>query len=152
VFGEQAADILHSLGQGKPQPIEAYETVIPLVRIGNHYMVEAVVNEADVLSLILDTGASLTSVKPEVLTNLGIDPWNSKDIRKLSTANGIVDAPVIILPILAVGEQVISELEVAAINFTEKPDIDGLLGMNFLQNYRFFIDQSKDVLKLSPQL
>jgi len=152
VLGEQAADILQKLGEGPPQPIEAYETVIPLVRIGNHYMVEAVVNDTDVLSLILDTGASLTSVKPEVLTDLGMDPWSSRDIRKLSTANGIVDAPVIVVPFLAVGEQVIPELEVAAINFTGKPDIDGLLGMNFLQNYKFFIDQSKDVLKLSPQL
>jgi clan AA aspartic protease (TIGR02281 family) len=152
VFGEQAADILQKMGKSEPQNIEKYETVIPLARAGNHYIVEAVVNEAVVLSLLLDTGASLTSIKPQVLADLGIDPGSSKDIRRLSTANGNVDAPVVILPVLAVGEQVIADIEVAVINFTEKPDIDGLLGMNFLQNYTFFVDQSKDVLKLSPQL
>ena len=152
VYGEQAAVTLQKMAESEPQLIEEYETVIPLVRTGNHYIVEAMVNEEDVLSLMLDTGASLTSLKPQALTNLGIDPWSSKDIRKLSTANGIVDAPIIILPTLAVGEQVIKDIEIAAVNIIEKPDIDGLLGMNFLQNYKFFIDQSRDVLKLSPQL
>ncbi len=151
VFGEQAVDKLQQMRESEPQISQLDKTVIPLLRTGNHYIVEATVNEVDVLRLILDTGASLTSIKPQILINLGIDPWSSRDVRKLSTANGIVDAPVIVLPSLAVGDQAIVNIEIAAINFTEKPDIDGLLGMNFLQNYKFFIDQSKDVLELSPQ-
>jgi hypothetical protein len=32
---------------------------------------------------------------------------------------------------------------------TTAPGVDGLLGMNYLKHFRFFIDQTENVLRLS---
>ena len=125
------------------------DETIPLSRRGQHYLVNAWINEVRPLRLLLDTGASLTVIKPSALLELGIDPWASGKTRKFNTANGIVIAPVITLSGLKLGKQFVEDIAVAAIDISGEHDIDGLLGMNYLQHYTFFIDQEENTLILS---
>jgi hypothetical protein len=50
------------------------------------------------------------------------------------------------------GEIKILDLEIAVLDFEPSDGLDGLLGMNVLRNYRFEIDQDKEILFMSPRL
>jgi hypothetical protein len=41
-------------------------------------------------------------------------------------------------------------IEIGAIEIASAMGVDGLLGMNFLRHFQFFIDQGRAVLRLSP--
>ena len=143
--------LLHEVEKKIHRASRANES-IPLTRRGQHYLVNAWINEVRPLRLLLDTGASLTVIKPSALIEIGIDPWASGETRRFNTANGIVVAPVITLSGLKLGNRYAEDVAVAAIDISGDHDIDGLLGMNYLQNYTFFIDQKKNALILSGGL
>ena len=68
---------------------------------------------------------------------------------RFSTANGEVDAPLVGIQSLTVGGQVVSPITVGGIALSRHAaPVDGLLGMNFLQNFEFSLDQQRSVLEL----
>jgi clan AA aspartic protease (TIGR02281 family) len=152
--GRQAQQLLQEfIGSEKSDDqrvalVDEFQSV-PLLRQGNHFVVEASMNGAVPLKLVIDTGASLTIIKAERLraalnNNLGQYPQYS-----FSTANGVVRAPVITLNNLSIGEFEVMNLEVGGLSLVNTPDVDGLLGMNFLKHFRFFIDQQNNTLRLA---
>ncbi len=124
-------------------------TVIPLQRMGDHYAVKALIDDVQWVNLMLDTGATLTILSPKVLLNMGINPAYAEELRHFNTAAGVVEAPLIRIKTLALGNKSVAQLDVAVLELSGRSDIDGLLGMNFLKHFRFFINQSDSVLLLS---
>jgi clan AA aspartic protease (TIGR02281 family) len=124
---------------------------IPLLREGEHFVVEAWINDAVPVHLLIDTGASMTVVRSEVLVAAGI-PGLDEPPRYFNTANGLVAGTVYRADNLKVGDQVIPDIELAGLDFPMAPGVDGLLGMNYLKHFRFFIDQGKQELRLSEPL
>jgi predicted aspartyl protease len=61
----------------------------------------------------------------------------------------VVQAPIYILDSLTVGDWGVNQLEVGVLDLNGGPDINGLLGMNFLRHFQFFIDQNEALLHLS---
>jgi len=122
---------------------------IPLQRSGNHYIVDARPARGRSIRLLIDTGASLTIFTPEVLEQRGIRYQDTGRTGVFTTANGTVRAPVYILDSLTVGDWHVNHLEVGVLDLGSRSGVDGLLGMNFLKNFRFFIDQNEAVLRLS---
>lgn len=133
------------------EPVEATTGIvgIPLHRSGNHYLVDARPARGRSIRLLIDTGASLTIVTPEVLEQRGIRYRDTGRIRVFNTANGTVRAPVYKLDSLSVGGWYVNDLEVGVLDLGGNRGMDGLLGMNFLNNFQFFIDQNEAVLRLS---
>ena len=120
---------------------------MPLHRRGNHFLVDARLADGRSVRLLIDTGASMTILTPAVVAGSGYtDTGNS---RIFSTANGTVTAPVYRLEALSVGDWQVSELEIGVLELVDSQHIDGLLGMNFLRHFQFFIDQNEAVLRLS---
>ena len=122
---------------------------VPLLRRGNHFLVEAIINKNTRLNLIIDTGASLTVIKPasiEQAINGSLDQYPE---HLFNTANGVVKAPVLKIDSMAIGEFEVSNLQVGGLTLINSAGIDGLLGMNFLKHFRFFIDQENNLLRLS---
>ena len=119
---------------------------IPLTRKGHNFLVEADAGNAYRLQLLIDTGASMTIVTPDVMQLPGLRYHDTGRSRVFNTANGAVRAPIYFLESLTVGNVVLEQLEVGVL---ELKGIDGLLGMNFLKHFRFFIDQHALVLRLS---
>jgi clan AA aspartic protease (TIGR02281 family) len=122
---------------------------IPLTRRGNHFVVEATLDGYIPLTLIIDTGASLTIIKTDKLLAVTGDGLAKSSEQLFNTANGAVKAPVLQVGSLAIGEYEVTNLKVGGLNLTNTPGVDGLLGMNFLRHYRFFIDQQNNLLRLS---
>ena len=49
------------------------------------------------------------------------------------------------------GEVVVANIEAGVIGEFDNKKFDGLLGMNFLRHFEFFIDQNEHKLQLSPR-
>jgi predicted aspartyl protease len=84
-----------------------------------------------------------------VLEQRGIRYHDTGRTGVFSTANGLVQAPVYKLDSLSVGDWHVNHLEIGVLDLDSRSDVDGLLGMNFLNHFQFFIDQNKAVLRLS---
>jgi clan AA aspartic protease (TIGR02281 family) len=122
---------------------------IPLMRSGNHFIVGARPAGGRSIQLLIDTGASLTILTPQVLARHGIRYRDTGRTGVFSTANGRVSAPVYQLDSLAVGDWQVGPLDVGVLDLGGRSGVDGLLGMNFLSHFRFFIDQNEASLRLS---
>jgi clan AA aspartic protease (TIGR02281 family) len=101
------------------------------------------------MQLLIDTGASLTIFTPEVLEQHGIRYHETGRSDIFNTANGPVRAPVYKLDYLSVGGWQVHHLEIGVLDLGSGAGVDGLLGMNFLSHFQFFIDQNESLLRLS---
>ena len=121
---------------------------IPLLRGGSHFLVEARLGGTQPARLLIDTGASLTMLTADMLKRRGIAAHATGKTATFDTANGRVRAPIYRLDSLSVGDWQVSDLEVGVLDLSDAR-IDGLLGMNFLRHFQFFIDQDAAILRLS---
>lgn len=121
---------------------------IPLLRGGSHFLVEARLGGTQPARLLIDTGASLTMLTADTLKRRGIGAHAMGKTGTFDTANGRVRAPIYRLDSLSVGDWQVSDLEVGVLDLSDAR-IDGLLGMNFLRHFQFFIDQDAALLRLS---
>ena len=90
--------------------------------------------------LLLDTAASLTTIRGAVLAQVGIDLSQPEERRRIETMGGPVVEGVVTVPRLRILGQERAPLEVI---FTRRPfpyRVDGVLGINFLLPYRLCVD------------
>jgi len=154
LVGAQAQQLLSGISNnsdGADESVALFDDsrTIPLLRRGSHFVVEATLNNHARLSLVIDTGASLTIIKPERLHKVVDGSLGQHPEHLFNTANGVVKAPVLKVDSLAIGEFEVANLQVGGLALINTSGIDGLLGMNFLKHFRFFIDQENNVLRLS---
>ncbi|HAJ93012.1 MAG TPA: hypothetical protein DCO71_10435, partial [Gammaproteobacteria bacterium] len=122
---------------------------IPLIRSGQHFLVAASPGSAGTLRLLIDTGASMTMITPGALQRQGVRYRDTGQSRVFNTANGPVRASIYTLEALSVGDWSVQQLEIGVLELGGQTGVDGLLGMNFLKHFRFFIDQNDSMLRLS---
>jgi clan AA aspartic protease (TIGR02281 family) len=122
---------------------------IPLIRSGQHFLVDVSPGNAGSLRLLIDTGASMTIVTPAALQRQGVAYRDTGRSRVFNTANGPVRASIYVIDTLSVGDWYIRDLEIGVLELGGQAGMDGLLGMNFLGHFRFFIDQNESLLRLS---
>ncbi len=121
---------------------------VPLIPSGNNYLIDTILNGTVTARLILDTGASSISLSKEVAEELGMYAASISAKRTFQTANGARESAIFALQTVKTGNAQSMLLE-ASINDTYV-NMDGLLGMNFLGDYRFEIDRGKNLLILKP--
>ena len=119
---------------------------VPLLKHGAHYVVEAQLSSG-ALRLLLDTGASITTLTPDAARRLNLHYDLSRSIS-LATAGGLVSAPLIEVSGFMVGEAEVDRLQVGILPLVGADGFDGLLGMNFLQRFASSINQRDGVLHL----
>ncbi len=109
---------------------------------------------------VIDTGATLSSIFPDVQARLTLQPSETTSIR----VHGMIAArlqPLTELPSLKLGGVDVGPLPVAVIprakensgradRFLDK-DYDGIIGMDVLSDYHLYIDKTAGFLKLIPQ-
>jgi len=161
--GSLASSMLAELETKRPQPSRSTtdeiapdkfsetETApaVSLFKQGNHYLLDAYPSSGKAIRLLIDTGASLTIMTPDALGKNNIPYKDTGEIRRFSTANGFVDAPIYLLDHLTIGEWEVNNIRIAALDLQGHGSTQGLLGMNFLQHFRFLIDQQNSLLHLS---
>ena len=132
----------------KPAPKKAS---IPLEKHGQVAIVQATLNNKKSAKFVVDTGASYTLISNALARELAIDVGQNPKTLPFQTANGLIEAPVTNLESITVGGMEIRNLPAAVHDAVPDPEVAGLLGLNFLSNFRMDIDTQKGMLYLEKK-
>jgi clan AA aspartic protease (TIGR02281 family) len=132
------------LGTARGEPPRPGGTV-PLRGDGTSWMVQATINGRTQALFLLDTGASYCVVAPALARELALPPTGS--FATVHTANGAVRAPVVRLRSVALGDAHARDVQ-AIVHDAVGPSLDGVLGLNFLNRYRYAVDPERRLLEL----
>lgn len=125
---------------------------IPLTRRGDHFLVSTLIGGANRVVLMIDTGASVTTLSRRSFNQINRSDFGYVGSRLFSTPNGTAQGDVYQATSIELGNTRLGASEVAVLDFESAEGVDGLLGMNVLRHYRFEIDQDKNILYLRPRL
>jgi clan AA aspartic protease (TIGR02281 family) len=128
-------------------------SAVPVRIVGNHILVQAVLNHRDTVTLLLDTGATHTILTPHTAQRLGISPAANALRRTVQGADGRRhEVPFVQLASLAVGAAVMEHFSVGVVEvFPQAATIDGLLGADFLEQFALRLDRAAQRLELEAR-
>jgi clan AA aspartic protease (TIGR02281 family) len=129
-------------------PPETFDRAVALEKIGDHFIVEAKTMNAQV-KLMLDTGATTTVISEKAFNRISTDTLSDFVGEYIvNTAGGQVQAPIYRFRELSIADYSVDNIAVVVLPLEEFSDADGLLGMNFLKEFVFRIDQQRSLLYL----
>lgn len=123
-------------------PPSAATTIQVKFEKGYPAVVDATINNATAAKLVLDTGADQTQIAPRILTAAGVLPAKE--------SSGTTSATTVQVASLAVGGLRVEKLSVVAKD-SDRENVDGLLGRDFLDRFQVVIDSENGVATLSPK-
>ncbi len=150
VWGKRSQELLTQINRFEMLQVE-YHSQIPLRRLGKHFLLTSLINGNHEVTLLLDTGASFTTLAPKLLIELGLNQSDLLPVA-LETGGGRITAHLYYASTMAVGDQAINNIVIAGVPLGDNLKADGLLGMNFLSHFEFFIDQEQAILYLRPKI
>jgi clan AA aspartic protease (TIGR02281 family) len=139
--------------KNQPPPTAALpsKASIPFEKQGQVVIVEVTLNKKAAGKFVVDTGASYTMISSAVAKELEIDTEQNRRTAPFQTANGIIQAPLVSLESITLGGMEIRNLTAAVHDILPDSRVAGLLGLNFLTNFRMDIDTQKGVLHLEKK-
>lgn len=140
------ADRVRTLDDRLPPPPPPPQ--IPLERRDGGFVVAARLEGRTQVRLVVDTGASVTLLSPRVAQALALEVQSTPPVL-LRTANGTVEAGWARLREIEVGGRRAGPLRVVI--HEALPGLDGLLGMDFLGQYRMELRAEVPALILAPR-
>ena len=88
-----------------------------------------------VVSLLIDSGATYTILSWATLVSLNLDPAGSTVRRPITTANGLVLMPEVLIERVDALGQTVTQFPVLAHTIPLGSKVAGVLGMNFLRKF-----------------
>jgi clan AA aspartic protease (TIGR02281 family) len=132
-----------------PRNARGEETLVALHRARGNWIAEVRLNDSRTARFVVDTGASLCVVSPELAADLGVRPGPRAEMVPMQVVGGVTAGPRVTLASVRVGD---AEVEnVAAVIHSIGPGIDGLLGNTFLGRFTVTLDPDRGVLVLRPR-
>ena len=139
------APLLHTRRAVPPETVS-----IPLERRGGVWFADVTINEARTARFMIDTGASLCAISPELADSLGIRPESDAPVIQLQTANGRTAGRLVRIASMRVGEAEAVNVPGVVVESANLGN-GGILGMSFLSGYVVTIDPSRRLLNLGPR-
>ncbi|MBI2534423.1 MAG: TIGR02281 family clan AA aspartic protease [Deltaproteobacteria bacterium] len=124
---------------------------VPFEKRGQVVVIEAMLNGKTPAKLVVDTGATYTMISAATAKELDIDPSGSERRLPIQTANGMIQAPLTSLESINVGGLEMKNLTAVIHDVVANSQLAGLLGLNFLSNFRMDIDTQKGLLHLEKK-
>jgi len=97
----------------------------------------------------LDTGAGYTVIAWDAAKDIGYDPASSDTRVPLVTANGVIEAPLIVIDRIELQDLEVEAVEVVCHDIPEITGIEGLIGLSFLKHFRTLIDYPAGILEIT---
>lgn len=130
-------------------PGESRDTVIQFTP-GKPIYVNARVNGTATVRLILDTGADGTVITERALVAAGVSTRNATAVGKIRGATGEAKVEAYDVESLQVGNAKVGKMMVVSHDIND-PNSDGLLGRDFLDQFKVTIDSAAGQVTLSPK-
>jgi clan AA aspartic protease (TIGR02281 family) len=121
---------------------------VPLSGDRKHLIVDGTLNGTVTGPMLIDTGASYCVLTQGTARKLGLVPRKHRTIP-VSTANGQVDADLVALDALQLHDARLAGVDAVIMDAVEPPLI-GIIGLNFLTQFRFSVDLAGGTLRLEP--
>ena len=100
------------------------------------------------LKMVLDTGATITTVPIEAAIAIGCDPAKSKKRIEMITASGTEYAPVVTIPEVRFLGFKLKDVAVICHNLPPQATVSGLLGLNVLKRFDIFLKFRSKILEI----
>lgn len=154
-FGEIALQLLAKLQNANnidtastsAQQLTRDDLSVPLRRLGSSLVAPVSISGVR-LSLLLDTGASITALTPSTIRRLGLEATGQS--ITLSTANGVRQAPLFHADEVRLGRLLYSDVIIAEVELDPRGRVQGLLGTDLLSRsndrYSYLIDDQHNAL------
>jgi len=131
----QQTKVYNSHKQTTPVRVVNSQVLVPVTLRYGYQVVQT--------TLVLDTGCSTTTISGKLADRLGIDPARSKAGTSRVADGRIVPTRMAVIGQLSAGPKSKSSLEVSIMATAGPQELaDGLLGMNFLRDFRYQIDMA----------
>lgn len=117
---------------------------------GQRIYVIARINDAAAARLILDTGADRTVITPRALVAAGVSTRSPGAAGTIKGATGTADVEAYDVQSLQVGAARVGKMLVISHDI-DQADVDGLLGRDFLDQFKVTIDSTAGQVTLSPK-
>jgi hypothetical protein len=131
-------------------PAPQGDSTTSVVIEGNRVLVPVTVTYRDrpvQAMLLLDTGASVTVISERLAEQLGVDAKDTHRAMATVADGRDVECRWFIVDTLAVGPKSYPGLRPAIVPGSGMKGEDGLLGMDFLKNFRYHVDFSRNVIE-----
>jgi len=129
----------------------ATKATVAFEKQGQVVVIEAMLNGKTPVKLVVDTGATYTMISAATAKELDIDPSGNERRLPIQTANGMIQAPLTSLESINVGGVEMKNLTAVIHDVLPNSQVAGLLGLNFLSNFRMDIDTQKGLLHLEKK-
>ena len=128
----------------------SYNYAIPVKPHGaGHFIVEVKINGGVTANLMVDTGASMVILSERLGDILRVTNNRNLPTLTFDTAGGKIESPLFVLDSLRIGSAEAFGVE-ASTNPFFNGDVDGLLGMSFLGDFKVEIDRENLKMFLRP--
>jgi len=119
---------------------------VPVERAGTSLRVVATLNGRVNAAFLVDTGASDVVIPRAVADRLGLAITESTRTQLYQTANGIVEAPVVVLESIDLGG---ARAEGVSASVSDQMPV-GLLGLSFFNRFSYHVDPAAGLVTLRP--
>jgi clan AA aspartic protease (TIGR02281 family) len=112
--------------------------------------VSAILNSDTDQNFIVDTGASMVTIPRATAEYLGLAVDDRNPMRRVVTAGGIRYAPEVNIYSITIGGWEVNNVTALVLDIPDQPDL-GLLGLNYLENFRMDMRTEEGILLLEPR-
>jgi clan AA aspartic protease (TIGR02281 family) len=134
------------------EPIGDHEIVLPYEGEGRNLAIPVVFEhdgrEVEVM-MMLDTGATYTTLSDDVLAQLGLTPSERDPVIRLHTANGEREANILAVDAVWLGDLRLDGVALATCNQCSSRETAGLLGLNVASGFNVAIDADRHEVTFS---
>lgn len=143
LWEKQASQLISQINSIRNRAVGAVD--IPLINDKKKYIATILINGIEA-KMLVDTGASISTLNPDMANKMRLE----KTTRTLTvhTASESVKTPVRLASTFGFEGFIIENLKVSELELPNPINVDGLLGMDYLQHFGFVLDQDRNVLTL----
>ena len=137
----------------RPEGVSRHVEVVTNMQLNSSLAVPTLINGKTMATFLVDTGASYTVITPRMAKKAGIVITADTPRISMATANGVVQAPLVTLDKIAIGQVEVENIQVVVQPLGGANDVllAGLLGMNFFKNMDLTVRQNKLVLDIHDE-
>lgn len=103
------------------------------------------------ISLVLDTGATISGISENIAVELGYDPSQLDHFEEFATAGGTQELPMITVSQIDIAGSKYKDFTLLCNKYFDDNYIDGVLGLDFLINYDILINFTDGYIQITKR-